>query len=77
MKILTQERYRIVEMPREVWITKNGDQYEIMSTYSSCRSLGHYSTEKRAIEVLREIFAAYGIREKYIMPRNLKTPEQR
>ena len=56
MKIYTQDRKRIIEMPREIWIVEIEDNGGIFSTSHSSAELGTYGTVKRAKEVLEEIF---------------------
>ena len=56
MKIYTQDRKQIIEMPREIWVVEIGDSGGIFSTSYSSAELGTYGTVKRAKEVLEEIF---------------------
>lgn len=68
MRILTQNKSRIVELPAEVWATRCGDIGIICST-SRFPLLGEYVSEKRACEVLTEMFNCYKNNEScYTMP---------
>ncbi len=69
MKILTQDRKRIIEMPREIWIVRISDQGWIYSTSYINAELAHYDTVGRADAVLKEIFQYYrNGKNSYIMP---------
>lgn len=69
MKIYLQDRQKIIEMPREVWATKNGDQYTIFGTAYITPILGNYQSEQRAKEVLNQVFEFYrNGKNSYVMP---------
>ena len=69
MKIYLQDREKVVEMPREMWITKNGTYYSIMGTAYIVPVLGSYNGEERAKEILKQIFESYQNGKKsYVMP---------
>lgn len=68
MKIYTQNRERIVEMPKDVRIAFGGSSSVITGSDHSDPVLGKYTTA-RAKEVLREIFQYYrNGKNSYIMP---------
>lgn len=68
MKIYTQDRRRVLEIPKEIWITVYRGGCGIFST-SLFPQLGEYETEERASEVLEEIFQYYrNGKNSYIMP---------
>ena len=68
MKIYTQDRKRIIEMPKEVWITECGNVSFIISTSYSNPTLGTYETSK-AEDILKEMFDYYrNGKNSYIMP---------
>ena len=70
MKILLQDRQKIIEMPRELWITLyDGENYGILGNPYITPVLGLYKAETRAQEVLQEIFESYQSgKSSYIMP---------
>lgn len=69
MKIFSQDRQLIVDMPRELWVTRSGDNYIVIGTAYSFPTLGTYRTEERAREVLRQIFEYHRTgKNSYIMP---------
>lgn len=62
MKILKQDMRSIIEMPKEIYVTRE-------CVCSSAGILGKYPTRPRASEVLLEIFEAYESGERsYVMP---------
>lgn len=68
MKIYTQNRERIVEMPLELRIVSGGTSSVIVGNGFKDPVLGKYTTA-RAKEVLREIFQYYrNGKNSYIMP---------
>lgn len=69
MKILLQDRKKIVEMPREIWETQYGDAFGIVGTSYISPLFGLYATEQRAKEVLSQIFEYYrNGKNSYVMP---------
>lgn len=69
MKILLQDRQKIVEMPKEIWITQVCNRYLIIGTAYITPTLGDYETEQRAKEVLHQIFEYYrNGKNSYVMP---------
>lgn len=69
MKLYTQDRERIIEMPREIWVTTYSEKSGIFST-SLHPQLAEYDAEERAKEVLAEIFKYYRNGENsYILPK--------
>ena len=69
MKIYTQDRKRIIEMPREIWVTEMSTNGEIYSTAYINAHLGTYNNNDRAQEVVKEIFDYYrNGKNSYIMP---------
>lgn len=58
MKLYTQDRERIIEMPREIWVTTYSGRSGIFST-SLEPQLAEYKTEGRAKVVLAELFDYY------------------
>lgn len=69
MKIFLQDREKIVDMPREIWMSENRGQYSIIGTAYITPILGIYETEKKAKEVLNAIFEHYQDNERcYVMP---------
>ena len=68
MKIYTQDRKRIIEMPKEVWITECGSVSFIVGTSYSNPTLGTYEVSK-AEGILKEMFDYYrNGKNSYIMP---------
>lgn len=59
MKIMTQNRDTILEQPRQMWVCSDyegtGDS-AICSNVKRVPTLGAYQTERRAMEVLKDIF---------------------
>ncbi len=69
MKIYTQDRKRIIEMPREIWVTEMDNKGAIFSTAYINGHLGNYENEDRAKEVVKEIFDYHrNDKNSYIMP---------
>lgn len=70
MKIYTQDRERIIDIPREIWVTTYGcDGFAIIGTSYLRGLLGLYGSEQRAKEVLKEIFEYYrNSKISYTMP---------
>ena len=70
MKIYTQDRERIIEIPREIWVTQYGiENFAIIGTAYLHGVIGLYETEQRAKEVLQEIFECYrNSKNSYVMP---------
>lgn len=71
MRILSQDRRAIVELPGEVWVTQVGEEHNglIVADVEFMPYLGIYTDCKRASEVLTEIFEAYTKKERvFIMP---------
>lgn len=69
MRIVNQERSVVIKMPNEIWITREGDRWQILSSSQICRVLGSYKTKFQASEVLKEIYTSYGSKNKYMMPK--------
>lgn len=70
MKILTQDRTAVIELPREVWVTPQGPEGAIVvsTSYISPR-IGNYGSVDRAKAVVKEIFYFYRSgKNSYIMP---------
>lgn len=69
MKIYTQDRQKIVTMPRELWIVSYGKGWAIMGSFYINPVIGIYEIEKRAKEIFDDIFRAYARGDKvYIIP---------
>lgn len=70
MKILTQDRTAVIELPREVWAAQNGDDGAlVVCTSHISPHIGTYSSIDRAKEVVREIFDYHrNSKNSYIMP---------
>lgn len=70
MKIYTQDRKAIIELPREVWATENGDMGAlVVGTSYIAPQFGCYATFDRAKEVVKEIFDYHrNGKNSYIMP---------
>lgn len=70
MKILTQDRTAVIELPREVWVTPQGpEKAMVVSTSYISPRIGHYDSIDRAKAVVREIFDFHRAGKKtYIMP---------
>lgn len=69
MKIYTQDRNHVVEVPRELWVTQVGENGAIFATTYSVNPLGNYGSPERAREVLSELFQYYrNGKNSYIMP---------
>lgn len=69
MKIFLQDRGKIIDMPREVWIGENGGYFTIFGTSYITPVLGNYKTEQRAKEVLDKMFDYYQENARcYVMP---------
>lgn len=69
MKIYTQNRERVLEIPGEIWVAEYSG--ELAGIFSSSRfpQLGEYKSKERAKEVVREIFEYYrNGKNSYIMP---------
>lgn len=70
MKIYTQDRERILEMPSDIWVVEYGSE-SFGGVFSTSRNsqLGEYKTKSRAKEVVKEIFEYYrNGKSSYIMP---------
>lgn len=68
MKLYTQDRRAIVEMPRELWVPECSNGIIVTSGYVN-KYLGEYATVERAKEVLHEIFTSYEAgKSSYILP---------
>ena len=70
MKIYTQDRERILEMPSNIWVVEYGSE-SLGGIFSTSRNpqLGEYKTKSRAREVLGEIFKYFRDgKNSYIMP---------
>ncbi len=66
MKILTQNRKAVIELPREVWASECGS---VVSTSYISPQIGEYASLDRAKEVVKEIFEYYRKgKDSYIMP---------
>lgn len=59
MKIYAQDRQKIVEMPRELWVAQYGDKWGIIGTFYINPVLGIYDTEEMAQRIFGDIFTAY------------------
>lgn len=69
MKLYLQDRQKIIDMPREVWMTGNGVNYCIMGTSYISPVLAVYDNEKTAKEVLSKMFEYYrNGKNSYILP---------
>lgn len=70
MKILTQNRKAVIELPREVWAVKNGNDGALVACTSYIApQIGKYDSLDRAKEIVREIFEYYRKgKNSYIMP---------
>ena len=70
MKILTQNREAVVELPREVWATQHGpERASVVSTSYISPHMGTYNSIDRAKEVVKEIFDYHrNGKNSYIMP---------
>ena len=70
MKIFTQNRKYLVEMPRNIWAANYGNRTGIFCSGSSVSHLGEYR-KGRALEILEEITKAYQNGESvFYMPEN-------
>ena len=70
MKLYTQSRNAIIELPEEIWVSTVGsEKTAIISTAYIEPKLGEYESEERARQVLGEIFYYYrNGKSSYIMP---------
>ena len=70
MKILTQNRDAVIEIPREVWATQHGpERASVVSTSYISPHMGTYNSIDRAKEVVKEIFDYHrNGKNSYIMP---------
>lgn len=70
MKILTQDRTAVIELPREVWVTPSGpERAMVVSTSYISPQIGQYDSVDRARTVVKEIFNYYRAgKNSYIMP---------
>lgn len=70
MKILTQDRKAIIELPREIWATAYGvGKSAVIGKSYIAPIIGIYEGEDRATEILKEIFEYYrNGKSSYIMP---------
>lgn len=70
MKILTQKRDEIIELPKKIWATTSGTKGVVVTSRATLDTeIGKYKDIKRAKEVLAEILQKYTARESvYIMP---------
>jgi len=70
MKIYTQDRKAIIELPKEIWATAYGlNRSAIIGTSYIAPSFGIYEGADRAAEILKEIFEYHRAGKKtYIMP---------
>lgn len=69
MKILLQDRQKIVEMPREIWIAENAEDCTIVGSAYITPYLGNYPTKQRAQEVIGQMFEYYrNGKNSYVMP---------
>ena len=67
MKILTQDRKAVIDLPKEVWAAEFGQAAAVVC--ADREPLGIYSDYDRAKAVLREIFDYYRNGKKtYVMP---------
>lgn len=58
MKIFTQNRKYLIEMPKNIWTTNYGNRAGVFCNNSSVSRLGEYH-KGRVLEVLGEIAEAY------------------
>lgn len=71
MKLYTQDRLRIMEMPGDIWTTVAGDKWIIVTNNTRAPQIAEYSDQERAAEVLAEIFKYYrNGKNSYILPKN-------
>lgn len=70
MKILTQKRDEIIELPKKIWATTSGTKGVVVTSRATLDpEIGKYKDIKRVKEVLAEILQKYTARESvYIMP---------
>lgn len=69
MKLYLQDRQKIIDMPREVWMTGTEKEYYIMGTSYISPVLAVYDNEKIAKEVLNKMFEYYrNGKNSYVMP---------
>lgn len=70
MKILTQKRDEIIELPKKIWATTSGTKGVVITNRDTLDpEIGEYKDIKRAKEVLAEMLQKYASRESvYIMP---------
>ncbi|MBQ8804165.1 MAG: hypothetical protein IJZ53_11060 [Tyzzerella sp.] len=71
MKIYTQDRRTMVELPREVWAAQVGPDNKglVAATSYIAPQMGYYDTFDRAKEVVKEIFDYHrNGKNSYIMP---------
>lgn len=69
MKIYTQDRKGVTEMPRELRVVTPGTAVFVVGCGLSVPVLASYKTEERAKEVVKEIFEYYrNGKNSYIMP---------
>lgn len=69
MKLYTQDRSKITELPKEIWVTSYGVQFAIIGTLYTMPVIALYDTEQRAKAVLKEIFEHYrNGKNSYVLP---------
>lgn len=71
MKILTQGRTAVIELPKEVWVTSYGPEGRagVFSTSDRMPCLGDYDGIDRAKAVVKEIFDYHrNGKNSYVMP---------
>lgn len=56
MKIFTQDRHKVIEMPREMWVVPYDGGYGVLGTSYITPLFGVYVSDWRAKEVLKELF---------------------
>lgn len=71
MKILTQDRSAMIELPKEIWATCAGEDHRglVVGTSDHSSTMGIYGSIDRALAVVKEIFDYYRNGKKtYVMP---------
>lgn len=69
MKLYLQDRQKIIDMPREVWVAESGEKYHIMGMSYISPVMATYDNEKIAKEVLNKMFEYYrNGKNSYVMP---------
>lgn len=69
MRILSQSKEEVLNMPRSMWLTEVGGRGYIMSNAMYNPVIGDYATKERASQVLNSLYSAFkGGAKVYEMP---------